>query len=99
MTAAAGQGGPAAASPEAARLRRLGWRCRRGMRELDVLLSSYLEREYVGSSAAQQAAFESLLELPDPVIADYLLAGAVPADPALAALAARLSRRASDGSW
>lgn len=45
---------------------RLRWRCRRGMRELDVLLLDYLERHYPSASAAERAAFTELLELPDP---------------------------------
>jgi succinate dehydrogenase flavin-adding protein (antitoxin of CptAB toxin-antitoxin module) len=62
------------------------------MRELDELLRSYLERQYDKSSAPERAAFESLLELPDPVIADYLLGAVVPTDPVLAGLTARLAR-------
>jgi antitoxin CptB len=51
----------------------LRWQCRRGMRELDELLSRYLETAYNGASAGEKAAFRSLLELPDPDLASYLL--------------------------
>ena len=34
--------------------------------------------------------FEALLELPDPLLAGYFLAGDIPADPALAGLVARI---------
>jgi antitoxin CptB len=78
---------------EPALRRRLIWRCRRGMRELDVLLSGYLEREYDNSPGPERVAFESLLELPDPVIADYLLGAAVPPDPVLAGVTARVARQ------
>jgi len=44
---------------------RLRWRCRRGMRELDVLLVRYLDRRYAGATRAEQLAFEALLDLPD----------------------------------
>ena len=60
------------------------WHCRRGMKELDVLLSRYARERYAGAPAGQQAAFEALLQLPDPQIADYLLGYATPPDPALA---------------
>jgi len=63
------------------------------MRELDVLLCAYLEREYDNSPGLERVAFESLLELPDPVIADYLLGAAVPADPVLAGVTARVARQ------
>ena len=72
---------PAAAQAlAAAQLARLRWRCRRGMRELDFLLSRYLENDYLQADTAQRRAFESLLDLPDPVILDYVLARALPQD-------------------
>lgn len=52
---------------------RLRWQCRRGMRELDELLTAYLEREYPTASEAQKSVFREFLQLPDPVIAGYLL--------------------------
>ncbi|TDJ48573.1 MAG: succinate dehydrogenase assembly factor 2 [Gammaproteobacteria bacterium] len=51
---------------------RLGWRCRRGMRELDVLLMRYMDRDYERADAAEQAAFETLLDFQDPEILDLL---------------------------
>ena len=47
---------------------RLKWRCRRGMRELDVLLLNYVDGRYSDSPDAEQAAFRRLLTLPDPEI-------------------------------
>ena len=57
----------------ATRKRRLGWRCRRGMRELDVVLQHYLEARYSDAPAEEQAAFEALLELQDPQLFAYLV--------------------------
>ena len=56
-----------------AHLSRLRWHCRRGMRELDVLLTRYFEQAYPSASAVDQAAFEALLELQDPLILAYLI--------------------------
>jgi antitoxin CptB len=64
-------------------LSRLRWRCRRGMRELDVVLVSYLDNEYPTATPAHQAAFARLLECPDPDLLDYLTRRAVPPDPDL----------------
>ena len=64
---------------DAAHLSRLRWRCRRGMRELDVLLLRYLDREFRAASPGAQAAFERLLSAQDPEILD-LLAGRIIAD-------------------
>jgi antitoxin CptB len=58
--------------PTAAHLSRLRWHCRRGMRELDVLLMRYFERDYPAAGSARQQAFEALLEFQDPVILAYL---------------------------
>ena len=70
--------------------RRLLWRCRRGLKELDVLLERYAAAALPDASPAERAVLARLLELPDPQLAGYLLAGAVPADPQLAALAGRI---------
>ncbi|MEO8445587.1 MAG: succinate dehydrogenase assembly factor 2 [Gammaproteobacteria bacterium] len=49
------------------------------MRELDVLLLRYLEREFPGAPPPARTAFEALLSAQDPDILD-LLAGRVVAD-------------------
>ena len=60
------------------------------MRELDVLLSSWLEDSYDAASDTQKAAFESLLTLPDPEIAAYLLRGEAAPDADVHALVAQI---------
>jgi len=52
---------------------RLAWNCRRGMKELDLLLLRYLDQRWPQATPGERAAFEAFLELPDPVIAGYLL--------------------------
>jgi antitoxin CptB len=54
-------------------LGRLRWRCRRGMRELDVLLERYLDRRFCSASAPEQEAFRRLLETPDTILYAYCL--------------------------
>lgn len=51
---------------DASELRRLHWRCRRGMKELDVLLERYLEHAYPAADESRRQAFARLLELQDP---------------------------------
>ena len=72
---------------------RLSWRCRRGMKELDVLLGRWMEQAWPAAGEAQRRDFESLLEQPDPVLADWLIGGARPPDPARAALVDDILRR------
>jgi len=53
-------------------LPRLRWKCRRGMKELDLLLVGYLDTNYPNAAEAEQGAFRDLLELQDPVLFDYV---------------------------
>ena len=43
------------------------------MKELDALLTAYLESHYPQADEAEKAAFRALLELPDPELVGYLL--------------------------
>lgn len=63
---------------------RLRWRCRRGMKELDVVLERYFERRYPNAGASEKRAFSQLLELQDPAILGYLMGRSKPKDPSLA---------------
>jgi antitoxin CptB len=71
-------------------LRKLEWRCRRGMKELDLLLVRYLHKHHAAAASDERAAFTQFLELPDPEIARYLVWGDVPQDPNQAALCRRI---------
>ena len=73
-----------------AELGRLRWRCRRGMRELDLLLMRYLERDWPAADASERAAFERLLETPDPELAAWCFGRATPGDPAIGVLVGKL---------
>ena len=73
-----------------AELGRLRWRCRRGMKELDVLLGRWVDRHATTAAPAESAAFDRLLDLQDPELARYLLAGDIATDPDIAAIVARL---------
>ncbi|MBV6417961.1 MAG: FAD assembly factor SdhE [Steroidobacteraceae bacterium] len=67
-------------------VRRLQWRCRRGMKELDLLLGRFVAHGFAAASNEDRAAFIRFLELPDPELAAYLLGGVMPSDPAFARL-------------
>jgi len=71
---------------------RLRWRCRRGMRELDVLLTRYLDRTYAGTSPAERAVFAQLLDLPDPELFAYLFSEAIPEEAVHREIIARIRR-------
>ena len=59
--------------PGPAELGKLRWRCRRGMKELDVLLARYVNERFCSASAQEQAAFLLLLETQDPALYAYCL--------------------------
>jgi len=49
-----------------AEIKRLRWKCRRGMKELDTVLLKYLEDLYPVANSAHRQAFASILDMPDP---------------------------------
>ena len=70
--------------------RRLLWHCRRGMKELDVLLERFARGMLPHASPADCAALAQLLELPDPVLAACLLGGEPPPQARLAPMVERI---------
>jgi antitoxin CptB len=78
-------------APTAAELGKLRWRCRRGMRELDVLLTRYVDDQYCDASESHRAAFRQLLDSQDPLIYDYFLGRREAPSLELASLIARIT--------
>jgi antitoxin CptB len=72
---------------------RLKWQCRRGMRELDLLLTNYLDNDYPHATADSKQAFRELLALADPDLLGYLLGGQMPRDTALASVVSQIRGR------
>lgn len=60
------------------------------MRELDVLLRGFADRHVATLTDAEIAAFEAILELPDPTLHAYLVGSHAPADAAVAGLLERI---------
>ena len=52
---------------------RLLWRCRRGIREMDILLQDYLQVHYDTLSTKEQNTFEELLEEADLDILSWIM--------------------------
>ncbi len=68
---------------ESATLRRLRWRCRRGTKELDLLLEGFLDSGFQQLDAAGQEAFEHLLAQEDHDLQAWLITGEKPTEGAL----------------
>ena len=73
-----------------AELRRLRWRCRRGMRELDQLLLRYLEQAWAADSEADRAVFRVLLDCEDDRLWRWFLGHETPHDVEIASLIQRI---------
>jgi len=52
---------------------RIRWHCRRGMLELDLVLSSFLDRHLEGLDGRRLDAFRKLLDRPDPELFDLVM--------------------------
>ena len=68
----------APASTSTAQLR---WRCRRGTREMDLLLLRFLERDYTHLGAREQSLFGALLDEADPDLYAWITGQTEPANP------------------
>ena len=57
---------------------RILWRCRRGTKEMDLLLQQFVAEHYDNLTLAEQTAFRRLLDQPDPDIMDWVMEKAEP---------------------
>lgn len=73
----------------------LRWRCRRGTRELDLLLTRCLDNHVAHGGQAQRCAFARLLAAEDDRLWDWICGRDLPTDPAEYALIQSL--RAASG--
>ena len=58
---------------------RIRWHCRRGMLELDLVLSAFIERHLAQLEPASLDAFTTLLERTDPELLDLVMGREEPA--------------------
>ena len=63
---------------------RLLWRCRRGIREMDLLLQTFVERDYPALNSDEQREFERFLEESDLDILAWITGRMEPNDAAYA---------------
>jgi len=71
-------------------LKRIRWRCRRGMRELDQLFGRYLDRSWATESEAQRVVFLRLLDCEDDKLWRWFMGYEQCPDAELAALVERI---------
>lgn len=61
-------------------LKRMRWRSRRGLLELDIVLGRFIEAHYARLDEAERQAFDALLDMPDNPLWD-MIAGRKEATP------------------
>jgi len=76
-------------------INRLAWQCRRGMRELDELLNSFLLQGYHDLDEEAQETFTGLLEYPDAVLLELLMGRMTPADKDVARIVEKIRNSAA----
>ena len=53
-------------------INRLRWKCRRGMRELDLLLKEFSEKEMLDLTDEDHAIFSAVLDYDDQTLYDFI---------------------------
>ena len=61
--------------------RKIKWKCRRGMLELDILLERFYENQFQILTAEEKKIFNRLLDESDPLLYDWLLGHEIPSGP------------------
>lgn len=71
----------------------LRWQCRRGMKEVEVLLNPFLENRYAALADADRQLFRQLLAQPDIDLFDWFVNGIRPNDAELARMVQMICAR------
>jgi antitoxin CptB len=52
--------------------KKIFWKCRRGMLELDLILQQFFQKNWSNLSSEEQAVFAELLDEHDPILAAWI---------------------------
>lgn len=63
--------------------RKLQWHCRRGLKELDVILGPFFEQHYLSLAADDKAVFSRLVDCEDMDLFNWFMGQDSPSDPEL----------------
>lgn len=70
--------------------RKVIYRARRGLKELDIYFDPYVRQHYLTASEAEKQAFALLIEQEDPDLLDWFMAVSEPQQPELVEMIAKL---------
>lgn len=63
--------------------RKLQWHCRRGLKELDVILGPFFDQHYLALDPADKAVFSRLIDCEDMDLFNWFMRQDCPSDPEL----------------
>jgi antitoxin CptB len=69
---------------------RVRWLCRRGMKELDLVINRYFESDYDSLTEQEQTEFKDFLNLEDPEIFSWIMGRTTPENPIYAVIVNKL---------
>lgn len=72
--------------------RKVIYRARRGLKEIDMFFDPYVRSHYLQADAAEKAAFARLIEAEDPDLLDWFMNISTPEDAEIVALIQRLKQ-------
>lgn len=72
--------------------RRLRWKCRRGMLELDLILEDFFVNKYVTLVQNEKKAFAKLLDCEDTDLLAWLLHAQQPTDPEIRTIVLKINK-------
>ncbi len=71
-------------------IKKILWRCRRGTKELDLVLTEFVELNFRNLSAEEQDSFQALLEVEDPLLTRWLCLNETPQDHGMVKIVERI---------
>ena len=72
------------------KIKQLLWRCRRGTRELDLILGRFVENHYTKLNRDEQMAFDLLLDIEDPLLTEWLCLEVKPKDQGMITIVSKI---------
>lgn len=76
--------------------RKIIYRSRRGLKELDIYFDPYVKQHYLAADDAEKTLFAELVEQEDPDLLDWFMAVTEPENPEISALIAKMKRQVHD---
>lgn len=70
--------------------RKVIYRARRGLKELDIYFDPYVRQHYLSACAADKLAFAQLIEQEDPDLLDWFMAVSTPDDAEMSRMVEKL---------